>query len=618
MLLDERQAALGRLTADISHMRKNQIAGLDGMIETLMASIHELQVLGKVFSALEASGRQIGHLGWQRAAALQRDIDIQLQALQDETRDMGIEVRGVLRQSRMDSGEFTVIPVAARMEKVCATLEPLARRQAIELQVSTRGVRPSDGILISPNEFSDVIRNLVTNGLEAFVEQGAAKRRVRVLARKIGQDKIRIEVSDNGPGIDAARLEELSGATGPIMSDKLGGTGLGLNSVRIIVKNVDGSWGIESEVGKGTTVWLEFDRMHYQEKSSGVSDVEQLSGSAAFRLAAQIEIWIVDDVAAALDAAATSLRGQGFGVQTFNSPTELINRFVGAGEQDRPDVVITDFQMTETQGDELIETLARDLGNSRVAFFINSGDEVPADGSALFGWMRTFDVGFIQKPSGIRDIGPKIIEKVFAGADPQALARIALPPPYPELADNPYRAFLGTIVHEVNNRLTALSGDIEAIETQHSKGGIPTAAFAKFREHFPSLQQDMARLSSFASLGEGLNGLASLEATDLAKIGTCAARVEEIWSFQKPAERHKLGLIATLYLEAGIRDAVTQIEQILGGSTISRANLRKISGCLERIERNNQAALLTHEAFPAELLEFKLFYELLPQLDSPA
>jgi signal transduction histidine kinase len=73
----------------------------------------------------------------------------------------------------------------------------------------------------------------------------------------------RIEVEDNGPGIPAEALPHIFERFYRVdkgRSRREGGTGLGLAIVRELITAMGGSVGVSSEVGKGTTFWIELPR----------------------------------------------------------------------------------------------------------------------------------------------------------------------------------------------------------------------------------------------------------------------------------------------------------------------------------------------------------------------
>jgi signal transduction histidine kinase len=97
-------------------------------------------------------------------------------------------------------------------------------------------------------ELMRVFQNVFKNSLEA----GATKVSV-TLARR--GDQIELNVADNGAGMDGERLKRaLHGG----FSSKSNGTGLGLSICRHLAGTHGATFGVESTVGKGTTVQLAF------------------------------------------------------------------------------------------------------------------------------------------------------------------------------------------------------------------------------------------------------------------------------------------------------------------------------------------------------------------------
>ena len=103
------------------------------------------------------------------------------------------------------------------------------------------------------NEFEQVILNLLKNAAQAFSEKDMREDKpvITITTCREGDDWIRIEVKDNGPGIKEStrkRIFEPFFTTKPVGS----GTGLGLSvSYMIIINNHQGSMEVQSEPGRG-------------------------------------------------------------------------------------------------------------------------------------------------------------------------------------------------------------------------------------------------------------------------------------------------------------------------------------------------------------------------------
>lgn len=87
------------------------------------------------------------------------------------------------------------------------------------------------------------LQNLINNALEA----GAGRIE---LAARCAEGRCRLSVSDDGPGIDAAQRQRIFD---PFVSNRAGGTGLGLAVVRAVAHAMGGEVSLHSEPGHGAT-----------------------------------------------------------------------------------------------------------------------------------------------------------------------------------------------------------------------------------------------------------------------------------------------------------------------------------------------------------------------------
>ena len=103
---------------------------------------------------------------------------------------------------------------------------------------------------------SQCLSNLIDNGIK-FAAPGT-RPEVTVWAEAQGP-RVRIFIKDNGIGIAAGQLEKIFGIFYRIDQTKAG-TGIGLSVVKKAVERMGGSVGVASEVGKGSTFYLDLER----------------------------------------------------------------------------------------------------------------------------------------------------------------------------------------------------------------------------------------------------------------------------------------------------------------------------------------------------------------------
>jgi signal transduction histidine kinase len=142
-------------------------------------------------------------------------------------------------------------------EEVVATLRPLTRHRAIDIQVDV-----PEGLLIDsyPGAYGQIITNLMTNAVTHGLE-GRDHGLIRLAARRRqtaqGQ-QVEVLFGDDGRGIPSDLIQRVFD---PFVTTKLGtgGSGLGLHIVYTLVTQVlGGRVTVKSEVGGGTTFTIVF------------------------------------------------------------------------------------------------------------------------------------------------------------------------------------------------------------------------------------------------------------------------------------------------------------------------------------------------------------------------
>ena len=100
-------------------------------------------------------------------------------------------------------------------------------------------------------QLSRAIINLIRNAIQAIPENRKGRIKIRLDRR---HHMAVISVEDNGSGIDTELRDKLFS---PSFTTKTSGMGLGLSIVKNIVENFAGRIWFETEMGKGTTFYLE-------------------------------------------------------------------------------------------------------------------------------------------------------------------------------------------------------------------------------------------------------------------------------------------------------------------------------------------------------------------------
>ena len=123
---------------------------------------------------------------------------------------------------------------------------PMFDDMSIELHNDTSDV----DLCCNAQSLVSALLNLINNSLEAAI---ADEEVVVSVTASLHGDKLRLGISDNGPGVDKETLEQL---LEPFFSTKSKGTGLGLAVVQAVVESLDGNLNLSSSAGHGLEVEL--------------------------------------------------------------------------------------------------------------------------------------------------------------------------------------------------------------------------------------------------------------------------------------------------------------------------------------------------------------------------
>jgi signal transduction histidine kinase/ActR/RegA family two-component response regulator len=378
----QKMEAVGQLTGGIAHDFNNMLAVVVGGIDLAQRRLNgpRREVLAHLHNAME---------GATRAAALTRRL---LSFARSEP----------LLPERVDSREL----IQGMSDLLDRTL---GERVRIKVDVAAE----TWPIYVDPHQLENAMVNLAVNARDAMDGQGSmriATENVTLAANEVGDiqagDYVRISVSDTGCGMTPEvrdRAFEPFFTTKPVGK----GTGLGLSQIFGFAHQSGGEVGIESAVGKGTTVSIYLPRTAVAAPVRLHPAVQQRTEAEAHVPGARI--LLVEDDPRVRTATVDALEDLDYQPVACSSGAEAID-LVAAQEFD---LIITDVIMPEMTGPELIRHLkathTRDFAVLFVTGYVGEGESDDLRGYELL--RKPFTVG------------------ALASAVAAALARSASEPP---------------------------------------------------------------------------------------------------------------------------------------------------------------------------------------------
>ncbi len=143
------------------------------------------------------------------------------------------------------------------IQEVADLVEPEAERFGIELNLSIPPDLPK--LLMDKRLIKQALLNLIKNAMAVMPRGG----KLGIIA-ELGQDELRISISDTGTGIPEELLTKIFE---PYFTTKKSGTGLGLTITFKIIKEHSGDISLESKEGEGSTFTIHLPIPQKEKKS---------------------------------------------------------------------------------------------------------------------------------------------------------------------------------------------------------------------------------------------------------------------------------------------------------------------------------------------------------------
>lgn len=256
LVQSEKLASLGQLAAGVAHEVNNPIGFVSSNLGALDDYFSRLQDMLKAYA--DAENTLIPNTLSAELAKLRTEIELDylledIPALIRESKDGISRVARIVKDlkdfSRVDSSHDWQL--ADLHQGIESTLNIVASELRHKADL-VKEYSPLPQVECLPSQINQVIMNLLVNATQAM---GAERGKI-ALRTGTGENRVWIEVADNGCGIPAESLQKIFDpfyTTKPIGQ----GTGLGLSLSYGIIKRHGGEIRVDSEVGVGTTFRVE-------------------------------------------------------------------------------------------------------------------------------------------------------------------------------------------------------------------------------------------------------------------------------------------------------------------------------------------------------------------------
>jgi signal transduction histidine kinase/CheY-like chemotaxis protein/HPt (histidine-containing phosphotransfer) domain-containing protein len=263
-------------------------------------------------------------------------------------------VNDILDFSSLEAGAVTLHPVAFSLPKlandIVASVSLMADEKNLKIKIE-KGHSVGEAHFGDPVRLHQVLLNLVNNAIK-FTSEGGVTVALSAAEHSDSVQRLRIEVRDTGIGIAperAATIFKRFTQADSSIHGRYGGSGLGLAISMRLIELMGGKIGVESAVGKGTTVWIELTLPCMDPEAL----IEEELTDEPEATTDGLRILVVDDVDLNRDLVAALLAPHGHIVSEAASGAEAVE----ALKKCSYDIVLMDVQMPGMTGIEATQAI---------------------------------------------------------------------------------------------------------------------------------------------------------------------------------------------------------------------------------------------------------------------
>ncbi len=226
LVMSEKLASIGEITAGVAHEINNPVAVIQGNVDVMRMTLGEA------------------------ADPVQTELDL----IDNQVMRIGAIVGKLLQFARpSDFGTFAEhVDVAAVVRDCLVLVDHVISKQ--EIRVLTQ-FDDTPCVCIDPGELQQVVINIIINATQAMDGRGTLAISIWAASRE-GQNGTALRIADTGPGIPSERIDHIFD---PFFTTKQGeGTGLGLSISQTLIQRAGGRITVRNREARGAEflIWL--------------------------------------------------------------------------------------------------------------------------------------------------------------------------------------------------------------------------------------------------------------------------------------------------------------------------------------------------------------------------
>ncbi|MDQ1728058.1 MAG: hypothetical protein QOD33_183 [Pyrinomonadaceae bacterium] len=333
----EKMAALGELSFGVAHNVNNTLTGILGRAQLLLRT-SDPQKISSGIELIIKSAEDGAHI---------------IRRIQDFAREQ-------------PSRKFQAVSVAALMKDVCEMSRPRweARPEGPQVRVALIADCTAS-VMGDAVELREVLVNMIYNAIDAMPSGGEIR-----MSSQENNGRVVLVIADSGTGMTP---EVKSRLFDPFFTTKgKGGSGMGMAVSFGIIRRHNGSIGVESEPGRGTTFRITLPIAEIERSEESALTLTEVQGEVN-----KIRALVVDDETAVREVLREALEAEGCEVLIAESGEMALRIF--DSRKGSLDIVFTDIGMPEMSGWELASEIRKRSDTIPLAIVSGWADAISCD-----------------------------------------------------------------------------------------------------------------------------------------------------------------------------------------------------------------------------------------------
>ncbi len=290
-------------------------------------------------------------------------------------------INEVLDLARVEAGRLSLSlePVQIRdaAKEALDLVRPIASLQNITLSADL-GTSGDRYVQADRQRLKQVLLNLLSNAIKFNCTNGL----VALTCEDAPNNRMRIEVTDTGSGIDEEGLEKIFTPFERLSADRnaVGGTGLGLALSKRMVEAMGGTIGVKSAVGVGSRFHFELALAEHAVEARVDRDLHTGLGALSQTASCEGTILYIED-----------------NFSNISLVEQIVSRYPGVrllkardgkaglelAHEHMPDWILLDLHLPDMGGEEVLRSLRQDRRTQEIPVTILSADATPSQVNRL-------------------------------------------------------------------------------------------------------------------------------------------------------------------------------------------------------------------------------------------